>query len=136
MALFEKVWSYTANTSASKDDWYDLGGLLAQDSPIPADKRLWLGFLVFDGGKKMDFELRSNTAGLSAGTVGATVLVVNGTTDPASQSAILDYHQAGNILVVAPTTFNSSGVEKLWLRVTSTTATIEPWRIYLWYTTR
>jgi hypothetical protein len=106
----------------------------SQDSPIPSGNRIWVGYDVFDSADKhLNYEIRTNKAGQSAGSAGATDLLGTGASDPTSQSAIMDYHQNGNIEVVAPISADSTGVEKLWLRVTSGTMTVAEFNAFVWY---
>lgn len=134
MAFFERELAGGANT-VSKDDWYDIGALstVPQDSPIPTGKRLWLGFaFLYSADKSMEFELRSNKAGQTTGTVANTDLVARGASDPGAGSNAIDLYQGGAIQV--DTIVGSASNEKLWLRVTSGTNTVAAFSWLIFYT--
>lgn len=114
--------------SGGTDQWTDLS------DAIPSGKQLWLGYatLISDD-KTLTFELRPNLIGQSTGTVGNTVL--RGFASVlAGDSTDLDLFYYGNIITLAPVTAQSTGVEKLWLRIKSGSASSGTWSYIIYYT--
>jgi hypothetical protein len=92
-----------------KELWIDLG-------LIPSGKQVWLGYatLVAED-KDIQFEVRSNLAGQSAGTAGATQLHDYASAQVGA-SCDRDFFKDGNVLTA---TVVSTGVEHWWLRCRS-----------------
>jgi hypothetical protein len=134
--VFEKTFSGQANT-VTKDDWYDLGSLSLGGgySPIPTGTQLWLGLMnCFCADKALSYELRSNNAGASAATTAATTLIADVSSDPSAGSVPADLWFQGAIQTLAPAAGLSTGVEKLWLRVQSGSATTAAFEWFIFFT--
>lgn len=132
-AFFERQLLGSGNT-ATKDDWYDIGALSspAQDSPIPSGKTIWLGFsYLYSPDKAMEFELRTNNSGVSTGTLINTALLARGASDPGAGSNAIDSFQNGFINIKSTL---STGVEKVWLRVTSGNNIVASFTWQIFYT--
>ena len=125
--IFEKLF-LASGVTVTKDDWFDISGA------IPAGKQLWLGFATFIAEDKgLIFELRPNLPGENLGTVAKTQL--KGFSSPAGgESRDLDLYFGGAIQSVAPVTAQSTGVEKLWLRVRSGSLAAGAWDYIIYYT--
>ena len=105
--------------------WVDLG-------VIPNGTKLYLGYASYTpDGKTITFDLRSNTAGQSAGTVGATVLHDRVT---ARDLVVVDrdYYRNGRLQTL---TVQSTGVEHWWLRLTSKSSAAADAYWWIYYTT-
>lgn len=130
--VFDKVFFGTVNT-ATKDDWYDLGTLMGQDSPIAPGKQIWLGFATFySADKNLTYQLRANNSGQSTGTVANTVLRGFTASDPSAGSVEVDFNNDSNVVLLVPVAV-STGVEKLWLRAQSGTNTVAAIDYMIWY---
>lgn len=135
--LFNLTFSGSA-TTVSKDDWYDIGALSVGGgySPIPTGVQLWLGLMMaFSQDKGLSYEIRVNNSGQSTGTVSTTELIGVSASDPASGTTPCDLFYRGAIQTLAPAA-SSTGVEKLWLRVESGTATSSTFDWFIYFTTR
>lgn len=114
MALVQPIFDTirSATGSAQQEAWADLG-------VIPAGKQWLLGplntFIAQD--KDLQFELRVNKATKSAGTVADTEFL-DGFAAQAPNGVDRDLYWFGAIATLAPLVV-STGVEHLWLRVTS-----------------
>ena len=96
-------------TAATTEQWIDLG-------TITSGSKAWFGYADYmPDGKNCTFQLRSNLAGKSAGTTGDTTLHGSITAkDLTTMSA--DYYKNGRIVTKS---VQSTGVEKMWLRITA-----------------
>jgi hypothetical protein len=92
---------------------------VALDS-IPSGFRDWLGFARFTAySKQMTFNLRGNITGQSVGTDGATVSI-NSNSVKSGTTVSVDLYQKGRLHKVTP---YSTGIEKLWLKVSAKSLT-------------
>ena len=112
-------------TSMTNELWVDLG-------VIPTGTQIMLGYATYTpDGKTITFDLRSNTAGNSTGTTGTTTLHDRVTVRDLNNTN-RDYYQNGRLLTI---TVNSTGVEKLWLRLTSKSNASADSYWWIYYTT-
>lgn len=134
LATFDKL-SVGSVTQTGNDVWVDILSYGPDtNSPIPAGKRIWIGFLVvISEDKKTTFELRSNLTGQSTPSVGATQLR-GFVAVPEGESREIDLFYNGAIISLAPVTTDSTGVEKLWLRMRSQTQTSSTFDFIFYYT--
>lgn len=89
--------------------WVDLG-------IIPNNSQIMLGYATYTpDGKTITFELRSNLLGYSTSTTGTTKLHDRVTVKDLSVID-RDYYQNGRLQTL---TVSSTGIEKLWIRLTS-----------------
>lgn len=108
--IFEKT--LLGSGSMTSESWVDLG-------TITTGKQWWIGYATFiASGKNLKFELRPNLPGQSTGTTGTTQLR-SFSSVPGDDSKDVDLYFYGNIIMLAPPTAAATGVEKLWLRVSS-----------------
>lgn len=108
------------------DLWIDLG-------IIPVGKRIWYGSL--QGGspyKTTTFEVRSNLATKSTGTLADTTLHGSIAASTRSGTVNLDMYKSGTLHVVST---YSTGVERFWLHLISKTSTATDYLYTLNYTT-
>ena len=104
--VFDIVISGTGTVQT--ETWVDLG-------TIPNGKKIWLGFATYGAvDKNLQFETRHNNSGLSTGTIANTTLV-DYCGQQSGASVDRDFYWYG---ALATLTIPSTGVEKLWLRVT------------------
>jgi hypothetical protein len=97
------------NATMTSELWVDLG-------VIPTGSQIMLGYATYTpDGKTITFDLRSNTVGNSTGTTGTTTLHDRVTVRDLN-NAQRDYYQNGRLQTL---TVQSTGVEKLWIRLTS-----------------
>jgi hypothetical protein len=91
------------------EQWIDLG-------TIPSGSKAWFGYGDYmPDGKTTTVELRTNISGQSTGTTGNTTLLGRVTArDAVTVSA--DYYKNGRL---STKSVQSTGVEKIWLRITS-----------------
>lgn len=109
MASVQPVFDLTqvGSGSLNAETWVDLG-------VIPTGKQILFGYCTFAAeDKTCQFELRSNLATKSAGSVAETSLL-DWSSAPGGNSVDRDLYWYGNI---ATTGVVGSGVEKTWLRV-------------------
>ena len=107
------------------ENWVDLG-------VIPNGTKVMLGYADFTpDGKTTTFDLRSNTAGNSTGTTGTTTLHDRITVRD-GVIASRDYYKNGRVQTL---TVQSTGVEKLWLRLTSKSNNSADAYYWIYYTT-
>ena len=120
--------------TSTKDDWFDLSSYAPNpNSPIPSGKQLWIGYATFiSEDKDLIFELRPNISGQSTGTLANTQLR-GFTSVPSADSKDVDFYLGGNILTLFPVTGPSSGIEKLWLRVRSSSQTVAVFDFFIHY---
>lgn len=111
-ATFDQVSSGIG--SVPKELWIDLG-------VIPSGKQIWFGYAsLVAPDKDVQFELRSNTAGLSAGTTAATQLHDFASAQSGS-SVDRDLYRGGNIATMSVV---GTGVEHWWIRGQSNSQTV------------
>lgn len=123
--IFEK--SFLGSGSLTSELWVDLG-------VITSGTQLWLGYATYIANdKSLTFELRPNVAGQSTGTVGTTQLRSFASV-PGSDSKDVDLYYYGNIILLAPPSSQSTGVEKLWLRIKSGTGAAGTFDYIIYYT--
>ena len=132
---FDKSFIGTGATS-TKDDWFNISASGPDaNSPIPSGQQLWLGYItLISTDKDLVFEIRPNLPTQSTGTTGNTQLRAFQSVAAADGSKELDLYYYGNLLTLAPVGVSSTGVEKLWLRVTSGTNTVANFSYIVRYT--
>ena len=119
---FEKT--FEGSDVVTSELWVDLGA-------IPVGTQCWFGFAVFIAiDKSLAFHLRTNKAGLSAGDLASTTLHDYGAA-VAGDSVDRDLHRDGNTFIAS---IVSSGVEHVWLRVTSKSGSAGDFDFIVWYT--
>lgn len=120
--LFDQIFQGSATMTG--EFWVDLG-------VIPNGSQIMFGYATYTpDGKTITFDLRSNTAGLSAGTTAATTLHGRATVRDLNESN-KDYYANGRIQTV---TVQSTGVEHVWLRLTSKSGNSADAYWWLYYT--
>lgn len=130
---FELAFMGSGNVNA--ETWIDLTAQNPNpNSPIPFGKRVWLGYATFiSDDKTLKFEIRPNLPTKSAGTLADTQLR-SSTSVMAGESEDVDLYYYGNIATFAPVSADSSGVEKVWLRVTSGSSSLGAFSFIVLYT--
>ena len=125
--VFEQQFQASGLTS-TKDDW------VAISNAIPTGTQLWLGFGTFiSEDKSLIFEIRANLPTKNAGN--STDTQLRGFTSvPTGESKDVDFYLGGAIQWLAPVSAQSTGVEKLWLRIRSGTMTVGVWDYIIYYT--
>lgn len=128
------------NLSASgTDNWVDLTSLLYSagiipSAVIPSGNQIWIAYITcISQDKNATFELRPNKTTKSAGTTGDTDLRGFASV-PSGDSKDLDVYYNGAILTLAPVGVVSTGVEKLWLRIKSGSASAATYEYILYCT--
>ena len=98
---------------------------------ITSGKQIWLGYATLGAvDKNLQFEIRYNNTGQSTGTTGNTTLIdFSGTSTGTSVDR--DFYWYGALQTTSGT---STGVEKLWLRVTGQGATSAGFEYIIRYT--
>lgn len=122
-------------TVAGTDNWVDiLANLPNQNSPIPSGAQVWVGYVTcISQDKNATFELRPNLPNKSIGSAIDTQLR-GFVTVPVGESRDMDLYYYGAIVTLAPVTSVSTGVEKLWLRIKSTSAASATYEFIIYYT--
>jgi hypothetical protein len=121
-------------TAAGTDNWVDLCSFAPNtNSPIPSGKRLYIGYVTcISQDKNATFELRPNLPTKSAANTTDTQL--RGFVSVATgESKDLDLYYAGAIASFAPVTADSTGVEKLWLRIKSGSSSSATYEFIFYY---
>lgn len=118
ITTFDKMSSGEIVTTGT-DNWIDILSLAPDvNSPIPTGKQIWIGYVTcISPDKNATFELRPNLPTKSLGNTTETQLR-GFQSVPGGDSKEMDLYYYGAILTVAPVTASSTGVEKLWLRIT------------------
>ena len=131
--IFDKV-CLGSLTASGTDNWLDLTNYAPDNnSPIPSGKRIWIGYVTcISADKTATFELRPNLATKSAGNTTDTQLRGFASV-PQGESRDLDMYYGGAITTLAPVTANSTGVEKLWLRIKSGSSSAATYEFILYY---
>lgn len=128
---FPYVWILKDTVGSEK--WIDAGALGGADSPIPTGKQIWLGSgIFFCEGKLLNYELRTNTAGQSTGTLGTTVIRGLAQSSPDAGDTAVDFWDERRVDLLSPPVA-STGVEKLWLRVYSGSNASADFTAFLFY---
>jgi len=105
--------------------WVDLG-------LIPNGTQIMFGYATYTpDGKTITFDLRSNMATKSAGTIADTILHGRATVRDLSESN-KDYYMNGRLMTV---TVQSTGVEHYWIRLTSKSSASADAYWWIYYTT-
>ena len=113
------------SASMTNELWIDLG-------LIPNGTKLYLGYATYTpDGKTITFSLRSNLAGQSAGTTGATTLHDRITLKDLT-TIDRDYYRNGRLQTL---TVQSTGVEHWWLQLTSKSNAASDLYWWIYYTT-
>jgi len=112
---FDQV-AYGSGTVTS-ETWIDLLAGTAH-TPIPAGKQILIGYItLISQDKPLKFQLKPNLPTKSLGNDGDTQLR-SFSSVPKEDSKDLDLNFYGEIVTLAPVTAVSTGVEKLWMKVT------------------
>lgn len=122
-------------TATGVDNWVDiLANGPNTNSPIPAGKQIWIGFVTcISTDKSASFEIRPNLPTKSLGNI--TDTQIRGfTTVPVGESRDMDVYYGGAITSLAPVTAASTGVEKLWLRIKSNSNAAATYEYIIYYT--
>jgi hypothetical protein len=94
--------------TAGSSEFIDLG-------LIPTGKTIWFGSGQYASpDKSISFEIRTNTAGQSAGSEAATILLAATAVSPRAGLVTADYYRKGRLHI---TSVIGSGVEHFWLRL-------------------
>lgn len=113
--------------TSTKDDWFEI-------MTIPNNKQVFLGWMTcIAWDKNLTFEIRSNLPTKSAASVAETELLGFGAATSGDSNDI-DCYLNGQIVMLAPSTQKSTGVEKLWLRVRSVSVAASNLDYLLYYT--
>ena len=121
---------FLGSGSVNTELWHDIS---AQIGGIASGKQLWLGFSTFIAeDKSLIFELRPNLATKSLGNLTDTQLRAF-TSVPGGESKDIDHYLGGAINWLAPVGVVSTGVEKLWLRIRSNSASAGLWDYVIYY---
>lgn len=133
-ATFDKL-SVGTVTFGGVENWVDLLSFGPDvNSPIPAGKQIWVGFItVIAQDKAATFEFRPNLPTKSLGNTADTQLrgFVN---VPSGDSRDLDLYYSGSILTLAPVSVASTGVEKLWCKIKSASGASSTYEFLTYYT--
>jgi hypothetical protein len=115
-SLFNLQMSGSLNVGAVA--WVDLG-------VVPVGYKIWIGSDQFVTNYKIcSFQLRGNATGQSAATLAATTALYSAwTSSNKVKSVTQDLYQRGKLHIA---TVVGAGTERLWLYVTSKTATLQP----------
>jgi hypothetical protein len=121
-------------TAAGTENWVDLSSFGPDiNSPIPTGRRLWIGYITcISQDKAATFELRPNLPTKNLGNTTDTQLR-GFTSVPSGESRDLDVYYNGAITTLAPVTADSTGVEKIWLRIKSISAASATYEFMLYY---
>jgi len=96
--------------SVNSDYWHSLG-------VIPTGQKIYFGTLqATSPDKSITFEVRTNLAGQSVGTDGATLLLAAVSATVRSGTKILDMYKNGRLHTVSVI---GTGTEKFWIRLKS-----------------
>lgn len=88
------------------------------NSPIPSGKQLWLGYMtLISQDKPLKFQIRPNLPTKALGTDAETQLRSFFSVGK-EDSKDIDLNYYGNLTTLAPVSATSTGVEKLWMKVT------------------
>ena len=122
-------------TASGTDNWVDLTSFAPNaNTPIPSGKQIWIAYVTcISQDKNATFELRPNLPTKSAANTTDTQLRGFASV-PAGESRDLDVYYGGAITSLAPVTAQSTGVEKLWLRIKSGSAASATYEFILYYT--
>lgn len=115
--------------------WVDITACAPDiNSPIPSGIQLMMGYAIcIANDKALKFEIRPNLPTKSAGTLADTQLRGYASISAAGESKEIDLTYGGDILSLAPVSAPSTGVEKLWLRITSGTNSSATWEFMMFY---
>jgi len=122
-------------TATGTENWVDIASFGPNaNSPIPSGKQIWIAYITcISQDKSATFELRPNIPTKSAGN--ATDTQLRGfAAVPTGESRDLDVYYGGAITSLAPVTAQSTGVEKLWLRIKSNSNSAATYEFILYYT--
>jgi hypothetical protein len=124
--VFESL--FLGSGVVNSESWIDIAGI------IPTGKQLWIGYAsLISNDKTLTFELRPNIPTKSLATIAETQL--RGFASVlAGESKDLDLYYYGNITTLAPIAVPSSGVERLWMRITSGSNSAGTYNYIIYYT--
>lgn len=127
--------TFLGSGTVNQETWIDLTASNPNpNSPIPAGKRIWLGYATFiSDDKTLTFEIRPNLLTKSAGNITDTQLRGSQSVQ-AGDSKDQDLYFYGNVFTFAPVSADSTGVEKVWLRVKSNSASLGAFSYIVYYT--
>lgn len=134
MTLFDKIVSGSVTFSGT-ETWVDMFDFFPDKaSPIPVGKRIWVGFITciaYD--KEGKFEYRPNLPGKSDGNLIDTQ--IRGFSKvPAGDSDMMDLYYNNAVTTLAPVSANSTGVEKAWLKIKSSSSAAATFDFIGYYT--
>jgi len=120
--------------TVTTETWVDLTSFGPDvNSPIPNGKQLLLGYItLISQDKPLTFQIKPNLPTKSLGTDAETQLRAFASV-PKEDSKEIDLNYYGQITTLAPVSAPSTGVEKLWLKVTGNGA-IGGFDFILYYT--
>lgn len=132
--VFELTCAGTVTVSGT-DNWVDLTSFGPNaNSPIPNGKQIWIAYITcISQDKSATFELRPNLHTKSLANITETQLRGFAAV-PTGESRDLDVYYNGAIQSLAPVSATSTGVEKLWLRIKSGSASTATFEFILYYT--
>jgi hypothetical protein len=105
--------------------WVDLG-------VIPTGFKLWFGLGKYSCAKACTFQLRSNIAGQSVGTDGATQATGAAiSTSSRATNVTADYYKSGSLVTQSVV---GTGTERMWLKITSKSSTATNYLYNITYT--
>lgn len=130
---FDKT-SITSVTFGGTENWVDLlSGAPDALSPITSGKQIWVGYVtIIAQDKGATFELRPNLPTKSLGNTADTQLR-GFVFVPTGESRDLDMYYNSAILTLAPVGIASTGVEKLWIRIKSSTGSTSSFDFITYY---
>ena len=133
LTTFDKT-SIISVTFGGTENWVDLlAGGPDTLSPITSGKQVWVGYItIIAQDKGATFELRPNLPTKSLGN--STDTQLRGFVFvPTGESRDLDMYYNGAILTLAPVASASTGVEKLWVKIKSSTGSTSTFDFITYY---
>ena len=109
-------------STVGSDLWIDMG-------LIPTGKRIVFGVVYWTCTKTTTFELRTNLATKSAGTLVDTLLLSSASTSTKAPTKTLSFAKSRT----AVQTVIGTGVEHWWLHLVSKSGTATPYNYDIWY---
>jgi hypothetical protein len=134
ISTFDKTSVGTVSGSGT-EYWIDiLANGPDTNSPIPSGLQIWIGFVtLISWDKPCQVSLRPNLPTKSAGSDSETQ--IRGFSQCAAGESIdLDVYYGGAIQSLAPVVAQSTGVEKLWLKIKSTANSAATFDYVVYYT--
>ena len=114
------------NATTGYEQWINL-------ATIPTGSKMWIGNARYTSpDKSITFELRTNTATNSVGTLAATSLLNSVAVSAKSGNLLVDLYKNGRLHIAS---VSGTGVECLWLRLVSKSNTAGSYLFNINYTT-